>query len=339
MPNHRSRNRRRNDRRQNMRSNLRSNTVGMTGAPVSVSQDLQQYTRFSNNGREGLTMHVCAAICNLARISISTGSGNAGMIFPTGAPAVSAQLNLTDPAILNLSGTKILEEYISPVFDLVGSAFARYRFRKLCFHYEPQAAATTTERMVFAFAADPVHPLLWNGTTPTEQDLLALSDSVAFAPWKSWSMDVTAAVNKNKQMLYTFSDPSTTVAEFSERFSDVGVISCVTSSSSSTSTSCGVLYMEAVVDMEEFCPISLTEPVSTLKLGSKKKFIRLCHGKQYSAPKAESSKDAVIQNERVSSDHREEAEKPCLHENTEEVMTSTGLKYSVCHDCKRILFG
>jgi hypothetical protein len=116
---------------------------------------------------------------------------------------------------------------------------------------------------VFAFAEDPVHPILWNATVPTQNNLLALADSVAFMPWKGWSMDVSHKLIRG-QRFYTYSDAGTsTVTLQTERFADFGVISCITSSvSQGSSAICGVLYMETVIELEEFCPIVTTAPVS-----------------------------------------------------------------------------
>lgn len=239
---------------------VRGGNTGMLGAPVGVSSDIQQYTKFSaGRSSDSLRMRSCAAICQVNR-ETSTTNGT-GMAFPGGNNALSCQLNLTQPAVLSNGGTKVNVDFTSPVFDLIASAFVRYRVNGLKFHYEPQAAATTSERLVFAFAEDPMHPLLWNATVPTQSKLLALSDSIAFAPWRSWTMDVSRRLVD--QSFYTFTDPSTTVASFAERFSDFGVISLVTSSVSQAQVSpCGVLYMEIDLELIEFCPISVTLPAS-----------------------------------------------------------------------------
>lgn len=259
---------------------LRGARTPMGGAPVAISEDLQQFTRFSRGGSgDSLVMHSCAAIVEISnQVTIAQG---AGLFSPGGNTSMSLQLNLTEPAGLTQTGTKQNLSYVSPVFDLIASAFVRYRVRSLKFHYEPQAAATLTDRLVFAFADDPMHPLLWNATIPTQASLLALSDSVAFAPWRSWSMDVTHRVQD--QLFYTFTDPSTTVASFAERFSDFGVISCVTDGVSAGSThQCGVLYMETIVELIEFCPISVTLPASRFL---SKKFPERTEEQEYTVPK------------------------------------------------------
>ncbi len=242
------------------RARPRAANVPFGGAAVAVSRDLQQYTSFSaGRSRDSLRMRTCAAIAQIQRSTSATTVG-CGLQLPSGNQGTSLQLNLTQPALLQPTGTKSNEGFVSPVFDLIASAFVKYRVNSLRFHYEPQASATTTERLVFAFAEDPMHPLLWNATPPTSSSLLALADSEAFAPWRSWSMDVSHRVNN--QEFYTLTDPSTTVASFAERLSDFGVISCVTSSVAGTSTICGVLYMEIEIELIEFCPISVTLPAS-----------------------------------------------------------------------------
>ena len=237
------------------------------GAPVGVSQDLQQFTRFRPNQEgDGLSMHVCAAITNIIRATTSASVGT-GLGSPSGAFA-SVQLNLTDPAGLTAAGTKSPFQLITPIFDLIASAFVRYKVKKLIFHYEPQAAATTGERLVFAFANDPLHPVMWNATPPTNSALLGLSDSIAFMPWRAWSMDVSHRLGDTE--FYTFSDASTSVTEFVERFSDFGVISCITDTlSAGSNLVCGILYAEMEIELREFCPITVTRPASLRLLSDK----------------------------------------------------------------------
>jgi hypothetical protein len=241
----------------------------MMGAPAGVSQDLQQFTRFLPSSRQdGIRIHTCAAIAQVAK---TIAASNGALIPGSGSStAVSAQLNMTDPAWLVVGGTKISANYVTPVFDLIASAFVRYRVKRAVFHYEPQAAATDGERLVFAFANDPLHPILWNSTPPTSSSLLTVADSIAFMPWRAWSMDVTERLGKED--LYTYSSSSTTVAEFVERFSDFGVMSCVTSSVSQASDlPCGVIYLETEIELMEFCPISVTRPSSLALLRAKAK--------------------------------------------------------------------
>lgn len=211
-------------------------------------------------------MHTQAAIFNILKTSGS--ASNPALQEAGGDEGMSAQLNMTDPARLSNAGTKGSIDYLSPVYDLIASAFVRYKVKKLVFHYEPQASATDSQRLVFAYANDPLHPILWNATIPTQASCLALADSIAFMPWRAWSMDVTHRLGDNT--FFTFSDSSTTVTEFVERFSDFGVISCITSENSvGAPVVGGVLYMEAVIEFSEFCPISVTRPSSLQKMARK----------------------------------------------------------------------
>lgn len=78
-------------------------------------------------------------------------------------------------------------------------------------------------------------------------------------------MDVTSKLED--QLYYTYSDPSTSVGTFPERFSDFGVISCVgATTSAAADIPAGVLYMEVDVELREFCPISVTRPAAALHL-------------------------------------------------------------------------
>lgn len=227
----------------------------MLGAPAGVSQDLQQFTNFSAGRNGGIRMHSCVAIYQVQK---TTTNANGSALDGPGLQVVSAQLNLTDPKGYDTSGNVTSVEYVSPVYDLIASSFVRYRINRLVFHYEPQASATDSQRLVFAFANDPTHPIIWDPTFPTEAGLLSLSDSVAFMPWRSWSMDVTSRVTKDR--LYTYVEP-TLVDVTVARFSDFGSIGCRTTGTGSNQIG-GVLYMELDVELEEFCPISVTRPAS-----------------------------------------------------------------------------
>lgn len=260
------------------------------GAPVAVSNDLQQYTRFSS-GRDGssLRMHTCCAITEVNRTS--TTAAPAGLLFSGVLQATAVQLSLTRPfARADASGLSV--GFTSPVWDLIGSAFTRYRIKKLIFHYEPQCPATATERLVFAFAKDPDHPLLWTSTASSANNL-AVADSIAFMPWRSWSMDVSHIMDDTLYYTYDFNastDSST------DRFSNFGVIACSTSSVSQASSLIGgVLYMETEVEFVEFCPISVTRP-ALASLGKKLSgFVRGNQDeKDVTVSKKEDDRDVVI---------------------------------------------
>jgi len=237
----------------------------MKGAPVAVSEDLQQYTYFTQS-KNGIRMHTCAPAFQI----LSTAAENQGFAsllpFSTGPARTAVQLNLTHPQGTNSIGTVSDAEYTSPVWDLIASAFVRYRVKKCVFHYEPQAKATANGRLVFAFAEDPLHPALWISGA-TSSDLLSVSDSVAFMPWKQWSMDVSHLMDDT--LYYTYSDPSNTFGGFTERFSDWGVCACLTDTEAPGEEIGGILYMETVIELEEFCPISFSRPAAAARLSAK----------------------------------------------------------------------
>lgn len=240
----------------------------MSGAPVAVSRDLQQYTQFASSG-DGLVMRTCAPISIIRReaSNVSIPSGN----YPFGALVNDAVGNLNFQAAAmrlsptapysRLNATLFPVKFTSPVWDLIGSAFTRYRVKKLSFHYEPQSSAVAGERMVFAFAADPEHPILSKNDL-VQRELLALADSVAFMPWKEWSMDVSHRLERDR-LFYTFVEP---FGEAVDRFSTFGIISCMTDAQSATSREAGVLYMESEIEFVQFCPISTMAPEAAVVL-------------------------------------------------------------------------
>lgn len=334
MPRSKRNNRRRKPRPQ-MKNERRYAVPQMQGAPAGVSQDLQQFTHFLPSGnREHLRMHACAAICQIDKIA-----NGGGALRPASGAQISGQLNLTAPAWLASAGTKSEQDYVSPVFDLIGSAFVRYKVNKCVFHYEPQSSATTDERLVFAFAADPLHPVLWNATPPSQTDLLALADSIAFAPWRSWSMDVTEKL-LDKTILYTYSDSATTVGEFNERFSDFGVISCVSDTVSGTTAFCGVLYMDLDVTLMEFCPIVNVSPAAAKRLLNHdllEKRSNFKHSQPIAASSSSSTESTLISTRSSSDIDEKNLRASCNHENAITEKTNTGYSFRHCPDCDQIL--
>lgn len=247
-----------------------SKRMGMAGAPVSVSEDLQQFTKFAGSGR-GLVMKTMGALYEIASTSLTSSTGAAFFSNDSATrPLSSIQLSPTRPLGWDpIGGTATANaSFLSPIWDLIGTAFVRYRVTKLCFHYEPQSSATAAGRLIFAFAEDPAHPLMWD-ETPTQSELLALADSVAFMPWKSWSLDVTKTLSK--ELLYTrmttTDDPSGNQNGLN-RFGGFGSIACLTDLTAGTAIKGGILYMETEIEFIEFCPISAAGP-SLLLLRSK----------------------------------------------------------------------
>lgn len=262
--NKRSRNRRR--RRQQTRGVTRgasrSSSAYMGGAPVAVSTDLQQWTRFEGKG-DRLVMHACAAAFQFQNNTAHATSGGC-VVADDGNPYQSVAIGLNN-CLGNPpggSGAEVAVGYISPIWDLIGSAFTRYKITKLIFHYEPQSTATATGRMVFGFAEDPIHPLVApDNTNQTSSNLLAVADSIAFMPWRAWSMDVTDRV-KDDKLYYTYSQgtDADVGANNAQRFGRWGAVSCVTDVVSTVPILSGVLYMETTIEFLEFCPITITRP-------------------------------------------------------------------------------
>lgn len=228
-------------------------------APSAVSSNMRQYVRFpKGNGRsDGITMEACIA---LAGVGIAS-SGSAGSV-PTMQFAQSAtfrdsaQLSLTQ-LIVSTAGAGSVDGAVSPAWDLISSAFTRFRVKRLVFHYRPQSATSQAGRLVFAFAADPNHPMTW-AASPTQNKLLALADSVPFGVWNAWTMDVSHRINKD-MLMYTF-DVTGNVTDAADRFSSFGSIGCLAETAITPSEEFGVLYMEALVEFVEFDPVTVTRP-------------------------------------------------------------------------------
>jgi hypothetical protein len=109
----------------------------------------------------------------------------------------------------------------------------------------------------------------------TQLNLLAMSDSMAFAPWLPWSLDVSGRVRQNE--LYTAilgqrltataaNAPdffSASVAGLSSAFrqSCLGCLSASTLTTEATAFVGGIVWMKLSINLIEFCPVSLTAAV------------------------------------------------------------------------------
>lgn len=164
---------------------------------------------------------------------------------------INVELSSTGGETIGLIGSETIFDYISPVFKLLGNCFVRYQIKGLKFIYEPQSTTTVEDRLVFAYANDPNHPMIGPGSS--QANLLALSDSVAFAPWKGWSLDVTTEVSQN--LLYT---ASLTNSPLDDRFIKFGAIGCLGTfvpTVITTPTVYGILYARLTIEFREFCPL------------------------------------------------------------------------------------
>jgi len=270
-------------------------------AAVSVSGS-RQYIRFGSarlpSGHKGLAMHVRLPLFEIGSSPTwsngtklwSTNGGGIITQFTSGAggglsysgTASNMILNPVAPmsrvqdnvVAANTDVTLIRCNMISPALDLFASAFVRYRITGLKFCYEPQSSTTRVERCVFAYANDPVHPLILEPQTTVNTDtLLALEDSIAFAPWLPWSLDCSRTCNKD--LLYcsqtTYETTSTRNNPYSitdMRFTSFGSVACAVDNRNLEDDQVfGVLYIELSIELFELNPISTTRPGSRLVEG------------------------------------------------------------------------
>jgi len=283
----------------------------LSSAPVAVSDNLQQFVRFAG-GKNSSNLRVSTIlplfqICSNSRASSADVIGS--FLVTTSSASeqfdsicLSSTVGLHNPVV----DTETIVDYISPILQLLGTAFVRYKIDECRFIYEPQSSTTVDDRLVFAFAEDPDHPLIVppDGEQPTTQDnLLALSTSVAFAPWRSWSLDVSRSVKQD--LLYTFNESGNDT----NRFTFFGSMGCVSSKlytgTTVSPTVYGVLYMRVTFEFVEFCPIirgftPTTTAVQTVQRSRVRKRCRLVKGASTSSCKedderCESSESAQVE--------------------------------------------
>jgi hypothetical protein len=240
---------------------------GLVAAPAAMSSFMKQKITFG--GKRHLPLEFILPIATIGQSS--TSGQTSAIIDGAGTPLTGMQLNLTHvKGQLNAGGEDFAAEFTSQVLDLLGSAFAKFRIKKCRFHYRPQSGTNSTQELVFAFSSDPVHPLVYNvagGTIPTTSGLLGLPDSIPFAPWAPWDMDVSGTLNKTFEF-YNASSSNNEGATSNAitRFDSFGSIACIASTASTTTAvTYGVLYMSGELDLIELSPISTTRPTLLLK--------------------------------------------------------------------------
>jgi hypothetical protein len=244
-------------------------------APAAVSDFLTQSVKFKpSKGGKGLIMEVCLPLCNITGNSAQTApasingtltdaSGNifdlltVNPVFPIGGKSLASGL------VNNNAGT-VITSYINPAWSLISAAFTRWRIRKLVFKYMPQSTSTQADQLVFAFAADPNHPVIGLSEigVMTNATLLNVGDSIPFMPWKEWSLDVSDTLKKEAELFVkeTFV-PNLGATDDAQvgaitRFSQAGVFACTHSTAQTSPIVYGVLYGCAEFELLEFCPIT-----------------------------------------------------------------------------------
>jgi hypothetical protein len=105
---------------------------------------------------------------------------------------------------------------------------------------------------------------------PSSDSLLALGDSMAFAPWLPWTLDVSDKVKQNE--LYTdagiewlvadaatnqtHTEGSVSGATAALRQWALGSMACQAETTEDAAFTAGVLWMEVQIELVEFCPIT-----------------------------------------------------------------------------------
>jgi hypothetical protein len=203
-----------------------------------------------------------------------SGTYNNGLFFMVGTTAVSASSACTSVlgfplSVTNSSSPSVQDNgtMVSPHVPLLALAFDKYSMRSLTFHYEPQAATSVSDRLVFAWTEDAAHPFLspydfvtQAAQVPTQLQLLVTKDSVAFAPWRPWSLKVPVDPTPRFTFEPTSSGDILTAADV--RLSTFGAMSCVSSAGSSAVY--GILYASMVLDLIDPVPLFQTANIPLL---------------------------------------------------------------------------
>jgi hypothetical protein len=240
----------------------------MSAAPAAVSDFLKQHIKFGGTG-ETLRLSGLIAVAQIGQGD--TAGQTSSMIDGNNSEIAAMRLSPTAP--IGLAAATLDPEdsaFISPALDLLGSAFTRYKVNKCKFHYRPQSGTNSTQQLVFAFAADPVHPLVGAlNSGPNPVTLESLSDSIPFAPWAPWDLDVTGKLDKGPWQYTDIGSADESSSTSISRLSCFGSIAIAAGTeSTTTNVNYGVLYMSFEMEFKEFCPISVTRP-SMLRLQEK----------------------------------------------------------------------
>jgi len=210
-------------------------------------------------------------VCTALPYEMIAYSGNTVPMFAstTAGSTMSSSAPIVSGLAKRAPGTPgpLAANWISPHVPLIALAFDRYRVAGLTFHYEPQATSTVADRLVFAWTDDPQHPFLstagamFQGSGPSQLQQLVTQDSVAFMPWKQWSL--TVPVSPDPRFMYSegaeTSDAENTTQD---RFFSFGSLSCVNSATGGDSTLYGILYASIVIDL--FDPVPIVSSVASL---------------------------------------------------------------------------
>jgi hypothetical protein len=250
-------------RRKAIRS-ARPRSNPLDNAPLAVSRNRRStisYSTVSNKGRNAMRVHACVPFCEIGNDPFLNGFFVQTTI--TGAlPAISINVNPYElptvvQALTGATTSGSIGSWISPHIPLLALAFDRYAVQSLEFSYEPQSTATTADRLVFAWTDDPCHPFLSAYSNliadapPTQLELLVTQDSVAFMPWKAWTLKVPVSTDERFMYPVAETDGKTPSA----RFSDFGAMNCVASATVDAPVQYGILYCSMVIDFLDPVPI------------------------------------------------------------------------------------
>jgi hypothetical protein len=230
----------------------------LSGAPFSVSDNIRQTISFKSGQEKGsLCVNARVPFTNVCSRTSIAPTFEGGLEATTGLANLSYYMLGANSLGHNTTISESQYPWLSPVIPFFASNFVRYKVKKLKFIYMPQVAATENGRCVFAFAEDPAHPLVRAETAGRAAALMALTDSVVFAPWVTWELDVTRSMRSN--ILYVANQSHGTAAlSVDDRFSYFGIAGCTTTAVATGDTPriFGVIYMDIEIEFMELCPVT-----------------------------------------------------------------------------------
>jgi len=212
----------------------------MVGAAVSSS--IRSTYSFGPGSKPGsLRMNYRVPLVQLG----NDGTAGLGILRPDGfyCSSVGVHADCID------NQNTVFNYWQSPAVNLIAESFSRYKNLGLTLEYCPQSTTVVADRLVLGFSSDPDHPLLFPSTTTTE--LLALSDSVPFAPWNEFRMPVHVDSTEK----YIASVSSTALDTTERRLTAMGILGCTALTSVTAPAVYGVLYATGSVEFLDLNPL------------------------------------------------------------------------------------
>jgi hypothetical protein len=229
----------------------------------------------------------------------------------------------------------------------LASIFAKYKVHDLKIDYFAQQITTQPGNFVLAYSADPCSQRIWKFNTDAlvYADALALPDSMPYAPWRSFRLDLGAAIDKKTEH-YCNLQSMTSVAvdeDYSAMMSILrqctfGALVVMKSANAGSSLVHGIFYMELDIEFFEWMSNTDSNPGS---IGHGK--IMLGHAQLDGGPSIKLEGDRPKDNSSVSSTlttkvkDKDQKEDPCSCKEKNRIplvgFAREGVRFEACTEC------